>query len=198
LEISAIEFKVISQGIAGGIQNRAFMGGVNMKKYLLIFFLIILFGMTNWAFSQPLEIESQKKCPLCSMYAARYPKFNCQIVFKDGSYEAFDSTIGLLVYLHFPDKTGIELKPIAGIYFKDYLKAGWLESDKSFFVTGSDIRGPMGIQFLPVDSEQAANNLKKQAHGKDIVHFKMINREYLINAAEAGQLHKMAKKLILK
>ncbi len=132
------------------------------------------------------------------MYPARYPKFNCQIVFKDGSYEAFDSTIGLLVYLHFPDKIGLKLKPVAGVYFKDYLKGGWLEADSAFFVTGSEIRGPMGIQFLPVDGEQAADNLKKQAHGKDVVHFKMIDRQYLINAAKAGQLHKMAKKLVLK
>jgi nitrous oxide reductase accessory protein NosL len=169
-----------------------------MKKCALIFFLIVFFGMTNWAFSQLSEIESHKKCPLCGMYPARYPKFNCQVVFKDGSYEAFDSAIGLLVYLHFPDKTEIKLKPVAGIYFKDYLKGGWLEADNAFFVTGSEIRGPMGIQFVPVDSQQAANKLKKQANGKDIIHFKMINRQYLIDAAKAGQLHKMAKKLVLK
>jgi nitrous oxide reductase accessory protein NosL len=132
------------------------------------------------------------------MYPARYPKFNCQVVFQDGSYEAFDSTIGLLVYLHFPDKTGIKLKPVAGIYLKDYLKQSWLEADKAFFVTGSEIRGPMGVQFLPVDSQPAAEELKKQTQGKDIIHFKMINRQYLINAAKAGQLHNLAKKLVLK
>jgi len=169
-----------------------------MKKYSVILFLIVVFGMPNGSFSQPQKIESEKKCPLCGMYSARYPKFNCQIVFKDGSYEAFDSTIGLLVYLHFPDKTGLKLKPVAGIYFKDYLKGGWLGADTAFFVTGSKIRGPMGIQFLPVDSQQAAEELKKQTQGKDIIHFKMINRQYLIDAAKAGQLHKMAKKLVLK
>ncbi len=87
---------------------------------------------------------------------------------------------------------------MSGIYFKDYLKGGWLEANKAFFVTGSDIRGPMGIQFVAVDSQKAAEALNKQANGKDIIHFKMINRQYLINAAKAGQLHKMAKKLVLK
>ena len=169
-----------------------------MKKFAVIFLLIVLMAMTNGAFSQSQKIESNKKCPICGMVPARYPKFNCQIVFKDGGYEAFDSAIGLLVYLHFPDKTGLMLKPVAGIYFKDYLKEGWLEADKAFFVTGSEIRGPMGVQFLPVDSQQAAEELKKQAKGKDIIHFKMINRQYLINAAKTGQLHKMAKKLVLK
>ena len=168
-----------------------------MKKITLLIVMTVLFGMTNLGFSQSQTIESHKKCPLCSMYPARYPKFNCQIVFKDGSYEAFDSTIGLMVYLNFSDKTGKTLTPVAGVYFKDYLKGGWLEADKAYFVTGSDIRGPMGIQFLPVDSAQAADNLKKQANGKDVVNYKMIDRQYLINAAKAGQLHKMATKLVL-
>ncbi len=169
-----------------------------MKRFWLVVILIVILGMADGAFSQPPEIETHKKCPLCSMYPARYPNFNCQIVFKDGSYEAFDSAIGLLVYLYFPDKTGMALKPVAGVYFKDYLKQGWLEAEKAYFVTGSDIRGPMGIQFLPVDSQQAAEQIKKQANGKDVIHFKMINRQYLINAAKNGQLHKMAKKLVLK
>jgi len=169
-----------------------------MKKYLLIFFLIVLFGMTSSTFAQPRKIESHKECPLCGMYPARYPHFNCQIVFKDGSYEAFDSAVGLLVYLHFPDKTGIQPKPVAGIYFKGYLKANWLEADKSFFVTGSEIMGPMGVEFLSVESEQAAEELKKQEKGKDIIYFKMINRQYLIKAAKAGWLHFLAKKLVLE
>ncbi|CAB1082479.1 hypothetical protein D1AOALGA4SA_10096 [Olavius algarvensis Delta 1 endosymbiont] len=169
-----------------------------MNKTVPNLLLIFLFGMTNWAFAQPQTVESHKRCPLCNMYPARYPKFNCQIVFNDGSYEAFDSTIGLLVYLHFPDKTGKTLKPVTGIYFKDYLKGGWLESDNTFFVIGSEIRGPMGIQFLPVDSNQAATDLKIQAQGKEIVHFNNVNRQYLIDAAKAGSLHNMTTKLVLE
>jgi nitrous oxide reductase accessory protein NosL len=169
-----------------------------MKKFLVILFLIVLFGTTNCASLQPIKIESHKACPLCGMYPARYPQFNCQIVFKDGSYEAFDSAIGLLVVLLFPDNTEMKLKPIAKIYFKDYFKESWLEADKAFFVTGSEIMGPMGVEFLPVDSEQAAKELKKQEQGQDITHFKEINRQYMIKAAKAGWLHHLAKKLVLK
>jgi len=169
-----------------------------MKKCALILFLIVLFGMTSWAFSQPTKIESHKECPLCGMYPARYSQFNCQIVFKDGRYEAFDSAVGLVVYLLFPDNTGIEIQPIAKIYFKDYLKESWLEAGKTFFVTGSEIMGPMGVEFLPVDSEQAAEELKKQEKGQDIIHFKTITRQYMIKAAKTGWLHFLAKKLVLK
>ncbi len=58
--------------------------------------------------------------------------------------------------------------------------------------------GPMGVEFLPVDSEQAAKELKKQEQGQDITHFKEINRQYMIKAAKAGWLHYLAKKLVLK
>jgi copper chaperone NosL len=178
-----------------------------MKKHFLLFLLTVLLGMAsltipNGAFSNgssfvPKKIESHKECPLCGMYPARYPQFNCQVIFKDGTYEAFDSATGLLVYLLFNDKTGITPKPVAKIYFKHYLKENWLEADKAFFVVGSEILGPMGIEFLPVDSEKGAEELKKQEKGEDIIHFKKINRQYMIKAAKAGWLHFMAKKLVM-
>ena len=58
--------------------------------------------------------------------------------------------------------------------------------------------GPMGVEFLPVDSQQAAKELKKQEQGQAITHFKGINRQYMIKAAKAGWLHYLAKNLVLK
>ena len=58
--------------------------------------------------------------------------------------------------------------------------------------------GPMGVEFLPADSETAAEELKRQEKGKDIIHFNTINRQYMIKAAKAGWLHFLAKKLVLK
>ncbi|MCP3876316.1 MAG: hypothetical protein GY699_24645 [Desulfobacteraceae bacterium] len=169
-----------------------------MKSYAIIFALITLFGFTSLASSQPIKIEAHKECPLCGMYPALYPKFNCQIVFKDGSYEAFDSAIGLLIYLFFPKKLGIQSKLVSKIYFKDYLKESWLEANNTFFVTGSEVMGPMGTEFLAIDSEQAASDLAKQEEGIDIIHFKKINQQYMINAAQAGWLHYLAEKMVLK
>ncbi|MCP4146368.1 MAG: hypothetical protein GY757_01335, partial [bacterium] len=83
----------------------------------LILILIVFIGLPGGVSAKPEKIEVHKECPLCGMYPARYPQFNCQIVFTDGSYEAFDSAIGLVVYLLFPDNTEIKLKPIAKIYF---------------------------------------------------------------------------------
>ncbi len=177
-----------------------------MKNFFLLFFLAALLGIANLTFPNgafsngnsfgPKQIESHRECPLCGMYPARYPQFSCQIVFKDGTYEPFDSAAGLLVYLFFSDKIGIIPKPVDKIYFKHYIKEEWLEADKTFFVIGSEILGPMGIEFLPVDSEKGAKEVKKQEKGEDIIHFKKINRQYMIKAAKAGWLHFLAKKLV--
>ncbi len=169
-----------------------------MRNRLIILLMIILIGITGYTFAQPPEILPTKQCPLCGMYPARYPMFNCQIVFQDGSSEAFDSAVGLLVYLLFPDDTGIQVKSVAKIYFKDYVNETWLESDKTFFVTGSDILGPMGVEFLPVDSEQAAEELKKQEKGQEVIHFDEIDQPYMVKAAKAGWLHLLTTKLVLK
>ncbi|MCP3874467.1 MAG: hypothetical protein GY699_15095 [Desulfobacteraceae bacterium] len=178
-----------------------------MKFFNLLFLLTALFGIAsftfpnqvfpNEVFGAPKKIESHKECPLCGMYPSRYPQFNCQLIFKDGTYEAFDSATGLLLYLLFSDKTGINPKPVDKIYFKHYLKESWLESSKSFFVIGSEIMGPMGIEFLPVDNKHAAEELKNQENGKEIISFKKIDRQYMIRAAKAGWLHFLAKKLVL-
>ncbi len=170
-----------------------------MKNYLILLLcpLIAMLAIAAPACSEPVKIESNRQCPLCGMYPARYPQFNCQIVFKDGSYEPFDSAVGLLIYLLFPENTKIKPQPIANIYFKDYIKESWIDADKTFFVTGSEIMGPMGIEFLPVDSEQAAKELNKQEQGKDIIHFNKINQQYMTQAAENGWLHFLAKKLVL-
>ncbi len=169
-----------------------------MKSSVMTFVLIMFFGFTSFASAQPIKIKAHKECPLCGMYPALYPNFNCQIIFVDGSYEAFDSAVGLLIYLLFPNKIGIKSKSVSKIYFKDYLKESWLEANSTFFVTGSEVMGPMGTEFLPVDSKQAASELNKQEKGKDIIHFKAINQQYMIKAAQAGWLHFLAEKIVLK
>ena len=132
------------------------------------------------------------------MLPARYPRFHCQIIFNNGTYEAFDSAAGLLVYLLFPEKTGMVLKKIDHIYFKDYVNEIWIESSRTYLVFGSDVMGPMGVELLPVDSMEMARNLSKRENGQEILHFDQIDRTTLINAAEKGWLHTLAKKLVLE
>lgn len=165
----------------------------------LLLFLISIFvmvGCTSHAPISPKVIESHKECPLCGMYPARYPLFNCQLIFEDHTYEAFDSAEGLLIYLLFPDKTDHKAKPYHQIYFKDYLNERWVDAKNTYFVVGSEILGPMGIEFVAFSSEKDAQQFLKAEQGKQIVHFNQVDQAFLLNAAQKGWLHFLANKLL--
>ena len=172
-----------------------------MKRAIgcILFALVVAIILTGEAcMAQPVQIAPDAQCPVCGMYPARYPRFNCEIVFKDRSYVAFDSATELMIYLLFPEKIDAKLKPLKGIYFKDYSKSKWIDSDRTYFVVGSKIMGPMGIEFIAVDSLQAATHLKKDAQGKDIIAYKDITRQYMIKTAKKGWLHYLATNIVLK
>jgi len=172
---------------------------INRKKILQLqivgLFLIVL---PTVVCAEPKKIAPDKQCPVCGMYPARYPRFNCEIIFNDGSYEAFDSALCLLTYLLFPEKIQVKPKPVSEIFFKDYLKSKWLEADRTYFVIGSDLTGPMGKEFIAVDSLAAAKRLKKDEHGRDIISYKSLNKRYMIKAAKKGWLHYLATSIVLK
>ncbi|MBT3226024.1 MAG: hypothetical protein HN580_11060 [Deltaproteobacteria bacterium] len=157
---------------------------------------LVLAGCSGVSSSGPRLIETHKECPLCGMIPAKYPLFNCQIVFEDESYEAFDSAAGLLIYLYFPDKTGFPVKKVSQIFFKDYLSEKWIDSNTTWFIVGSEILGPMGIEFLAVSSEKSALELKKQEKGAAIVSFQKVDRSFMVKAGENGWLHFLAGKLV--
>ena len=163
-----------------------------------ILHLLLAIGCTSILDNTPRTIEPHKECPLCGMFPARYPQFQCQIVFQDGSYHAFDSATGLLVYLRFPEKTGLVVKKIQAVYFKDFEQDKWIESQQTYLVFGSGVMGPMGLELIPTNDKKRAVELLKQENGKEIIHFKQVDRENLIKAANEGWLHNLAKKIILE
>ncbi len=170
----------------------------NIKMTAVIVLCLIVAGCTGLSSGTPHVIEIHKECPLCGMIPARYPLFNCQVVFEDGTYEAFDSASGLLVYLNFPDKTGFPLKKVGKVFFKDYLDEKWIDADTTWFVVGSEIMGPMGIEFLPVSSKKLALELKNREQGAAVIPFQKIDRAFMTRAGEMGWLHFLARKLVLE
>ncbi len=155
-------------------------------------------AMAQVGIAQPLQIAPDAQCPVCGMYPARYPKFNCEIIFQDGSYEALDSAQCLFIYLLFPEKINVRLKPVSRIYFKNYLNAKWLAAGKTFFVVGSTITGPMGPEFIAVDSVDTARLVKESGRGKEIIPYSKVTRSYMTKAAGKGWLHYLAKTIVLR
>ncbi len=170
----------------------------NNILFAIFTLLILATGCSGAGPRKAFTIEVHKECPLCGMIPARYPQFHCQLVLKNGDYVAFDSATGLLTYLLFPDKTGMEPGKVSQVYFKDYVTEAWIPSDQTYFVVGSEIMGPMGIEFLAVDSEENALAVKRQEKGELIIQYQQIDRQFMLQAAERDWLHFLAQKLVTK
>jgi copper chaperone NosL len=162
-----------------------------LKLIIGIILLIVITDSSALADNQigARTIESHKECPLCGMYPARYPEFQCQIIFKDLSYEAFDSPLGLLIYYLFQKEYDPKNRKIENIFFKDYIKNEWISANDTLFVVGTEIMGPMGIDFLPVSNKNDAKQLNDREKGSVIVSFADINQAFLLKAYQKDWVH---------
>jgi len=164
----------------------------------------LICGLVAWIVScspinrvEPRKIEAHKECPLCGMIPARYPEFHCQVIFENGDYEAFDSAAELLVYLLFPERTEIQPPKVRAVFFRDHQSGAWIEAEATFFVVGSDVLGPMGIEFLAADSREKAEEIMKTENGQRIVSYREIDRSFMLEAARRDWLHMLARQLVL-
>ena len=125
---------------------------------------------------------------MCGMFVAKYPGWLTQARLSDGRVAMFDGPKDMFVYNLAPDEYGAKGAKVVDIIVKDYYTQKWIDGRKAFYVTGSDVLGPMGHEFVPFDSREAAENFQKDHHGKKIVTMNDITSE-LVQSMRMG--HKM-------
>lgn len=165
-----------------------------LKKILTVLILLLwtLVPVMAGDHKQAKTIEPHKECPLCGMYPAKYPEFQCQIIFEDFSYEAFDSPLGLLIYYLFQKEYDPENRAIEYIFFRDYANHEWISADETLFVIGTEVMGPMGIDFLPVANKKDAQQLFDREKGSVMIGFSEINQAFLLKAYQQDWVHHLA------
>jgi nitrous oxide reductase accessory protein NosL len=114
------------------------------------------------------SITEQDRCPVCGMFVAKYPDWVAQVKLSDGNVAMFDGPKDMLVYYFAPAEYGAGEAAVVDIVVKDYYSQKWIDGRLAFYVTGSDVYGPMGHEFVPFDTREAADNFIKDHHGKMI------------------------------
>ena len=157
-----------------------------MKKIGLITFLIAFLSTTAFATAHeealPAKEPTEKdKCPVCGMYVAKYPDWVAQVAFLDGTYYFFDGVKDMMKFYYdmtkyVPKKKAVDIK---AMYVKDYYKVKFINATTAFFVIGSDVHGPMGIELIPFDIEDDAKTFLKDHKGEKILLFKEITPEII-------------------
>lgn len=159
------------------------MGKVNYS--LLAFLATLCFAATLWA--APLEkIGKEERCAVCGMFVARYPTWATQLRLADGTVRYFDGCKDMMAYYFAPAKYGGKKDEVyAEIWVKDYYGLKWVNGREVFYVVGSDVNGPMGTELIPFASREAAENFKKDHHGRHLLGFAEISAA-LIDSLRAG------------
>ena len=128
----------------------------------------------------PQVIPDNTSCGKCGMFPARYPQWQRQIIFTDGSMVPFDGSKCMLVFLFDMaqyDKSHTR-NDVATIWVKDFHSGSWIQAPDALFVVGSDTMGPMGKELIPF-SDHAQALAFQQEHGGSLVEYSGISMETL-------------------
>lgn len=154
------------------------------KTASLLLSLVLFFAVTGVSYSaevQPVKAKKDDKCPVCGMFVAKYTHWLAEVIFRDGTYAVFDGPKDMFKYYlnmqkYAPAKRSGD---ITGIFVTEYYSTKLLDAKKLFFVTGSDVYGPMGDELVPLSSEADAREFMRDHKGTRILKFQEVTSELL-------------------
>ena len=135
------------------------------------------------------KVKKDARCTVCGMFVAKYPAWITRIKDQNGRVENFDGVKDMMVYYHNPAEYGGKAGMAnAEVMVKDYYSLKWIDGRKAYYVIGSDVYGPMGQEFIPFATREAAESFLADHKGKKIIGFEEITPK-LVESMRAG--HRM-------
>ncbi len=133
----------------------------------------------------PKPPTAKDKCAVCGMFVADYKDFLAEIVLKNGAHLYFDGAKDMFRFFFEPDKydPGRRRSDFAAVYVTDYYSLEMFPADQAFFIPGSDVRGPMGSELIPLRREAEAKTFLQDHKGKSILRMNQLTLE-LINGLD--------------
>lgn len=127
-------------------------------------------------------------CPVCGMIVSKYPNWIAVVVWRDGHAHFFDGAKDMFKFLFDLPKyaPGHKREEIAGIHVTDFYNLERIDARRAWFVTGSDVLGPMGHEFVPLATREDADEFLKEHKGKRLLGFDQVTPE-MPEALDAGR-----------
>ena len=118
-------------------------------------------------------------CPVCGMLTAKYPNWIATIVYKDGHAHFFDGAKDMFKFWHDPGKyaAGHSRDQIERIAVTEYYGLTSIDAKAAYYVVGSDVLGPMGHEFVPLETEEDAADFLEEHKGVRILRFDEVSAE---------------------
>jgi copper chaperone NosL len=125
------------------------------------------------------KVPAGAKCPVCGMFVAKFPDWTATSRFKDGTTSYYDGPKDM--FSHYFDTArytpGKRQADIVALAVKEYYSLAMIDARAAFFVTGSDVYGPMGSELIPFLNDKDALSFKSDHRGKRILRFNEITRQ---------------------
>jgi copper chaperone NosL len=155
------------------------MGGSMKYIYSALFLVLLTATMGFTDEMKPAKPSKTDKCPVCGMFVAKYPDFIAGMTFKDGSHAVFDGAKDMFKFYfdikkYQPSKS---LSDIASLYVTDYYSMTQINAQHSYFVTGSNVHGPMGNEFIPFEKKDDAQQFMADHFGKKLLQFDDVTQD---------------------
>ena len=139
------------------------------------------------------KVPPRARCAVCGMFVSKYPNW-VAVLEAGGRKRYFDGVKDLLAFYFAPTAFGgSEADSKGEIWVKDYYSLEWIDGRKAFYVTGSDVYGPMGLEFIPFAGRKAAETFKADHHGKKVLTLAEITPA-MVEAMRKGMMMKMKGK----
>jgi hypothetical protein len=113
------------------------------------------------------------------MFVAKFPDWTATTRLKDGTTYYYDGPKDMFshyldIVLYTPGKLKTD---IVALTVKEYYSLAMIDARSAFFVSGSDIFGPMGNELIPFRTEKDAQAFKLDHKGKRILRFNDVTRQ---------------------
>ena len=123
----------------------------------------------------------REKCPVCGMFVAKYKDFLSAVRFRDGAHVYFDGPKDLFRFALGMKRYAPARRPeeVEAVFVKDYYSLEFIDGRTAFYVTGSDVYGPMGKELIAFGREQDARQFLKDHKGKALLRFGEVTKDVL-------------------
>ena len=116
-----------------------------------------------------LRIGEEDRCPVCAMLPIRYPRFAAAIELQDGRTFYFCSPGCMLkAWLHPDIFLRVEKRHIKRPVTLEYFSGEALDAREVFWVSGSDVVGPMGPALVPLKHDKHLEAFRRRHGAKQI------------------------------
>jgi nitrous oxide reductase accessory protein NosL len=153
-----------------------------MKRIIpVLLFSVLTVSVVMAADKGAVAVPATAKCPVCGMFVVKYPDWTASARFKDGSTSYYDGPKDL--FSHYFDTgrytPGKRQADIAALAVKEYYSVAMIDARSAYFVSGSDVSGPMGNELIPFSTEKDAISFKLDHKGKRILRFNEITPQII-------------------